>query len=511
MINENSANKRLIKNTLLLYFRMFLSMAMSLYLSRITLSYLGINNYGIYNVVGGVVMLITVVSSAFTSSSQRFLSISLGKDDINGVNRCFLTIQNIHILLAVIFFILAEACSVWMIEDYLTIPKERISAAYVVFHLSVLTTLLTLLNVPYQALLIASEKFSAFAYIGIIEQASKLVAILILVHLSGDHLIRYATLLFVLSLSIRLVYAVYARKNFRQITAYRLFIDKEKFNEIWRYVSWAYLGNFSGIAKEHGINIVIGHFFGVAINAARGVSMQVYNAIFQFGNNFVAALHPQITKCYASQDYDRAIKLVVKGTKFTFILMYVIAVPILIRLNQLLAIWLKEVPEHTLIFCRLIIALCIVRTIQDPINTLYLAIGKIKKSQIFAAINTVICLLFCALLFYVGLPPESSVFLSLLLEVFNILVTCHLLAELIKIDWGSFFKNGVVPIGKVVIISLPANLFFYWMSGTGIVCTLLICAIVFVVNVSIVFLCGLDKNEKKYIVVLFNEKLRKLQ
>ena len=141
MINENSANKRLIKNTLLLYFRMFLSMAMSLYLSRITLSYLGINNYGIYNVVGGVVMLITVVSSAFTSSSQRFLSISLGKDDINGVNRCFLTIQNIHILLAVIFFILAEACSVWMIEDYLTIPKERISAAYVVFHLSVLTTL----------------------------------------------------------------------------------------------------------------------------------------------------------------------------------------------------------------------------------------------------------------------------------------------------------------------------------------------------------------------------------
>lgn len=260
MINENSANKRLIKNTLLLYFRMFLSMAMSLYLSRITLSYLGINNYGIYNVVGGVVMLITVVSSAFTSSSQRFLSISLGKDDINGVNRCFLTIQNIHILLAVIFFILAEACSVWMIEDYLTIPKERISAAYVVFHLSVLTTLLTLLNVPYQALLIASEKFSAFAYIGIIEQASKLVAILILVHLSGDHLIRYATLLFVLSLSIRLVYAVYARKNFRQITAYRLFIDREKFNEIWRYVSWAYLGNFSGIAKEHGINIVIGHF-----------------------------------------------------------------------------------------------------------------------------------------------------------------------------------------------------------------------------------------------------------
>ena len=231
MINENSANKRLIKNTLLLYFRMFLSMAMSLYLSRITLSYLGINNYGIYNVVGGVVMLITVVSSAFTSSSQRFLSISLGKDDINGVNRCFLTIQNIHILLAVIFFILAEACSVWMIEDYLTIPKERISAAYVVFHLSVLTTLLTLLNVPYQALLIASEKFSAFAYIGIIEQASQLVAILILVHLSGDHLIRYATLLFVLSLSIRLVYAVYARKNFRQITAYRLFIDREKSNK----------------------------------------------------------------------------------------------------------------------------------------------------------------------------------------------------------------------------------------------------------------------------------------
>lgn len=147
-------------------------------------------------------------------------------------------------------FILAEACSVWMIEDYLTIPKERISAAYVVFHLSVLTTLLTLLNVPYQALLIASEKFSAFAYIGIIEQASKLVAILILVHLSGDHLIRYATLLFVLSLSIRLVYAVYARKNFRQITAYRLFIDREKFNEIWRYVSWAYLGNFSELLKN---------------------------------------------------------------------------------------------------------------------------------------------------------------------------------------------------------------------------------------------------------------------
>lgn len=505
---ENS-NRRLAKNTAFLYVRMFLSMAISLYTSRITLQYLGVENYGIYNVVGGAVSFVTIISAAFTNSTQRFFALALGKRDETLLRKYFITIQNIHILLGIVFFLVAEIISYWLIEQYLLIPEGRIGVAYVVYHLSVLTMFFSLVTIPYTSLLIAAEHLSVYAYIGIGEQIVKLAGLLALIYVVGDPLILYASFMFGLSFFVRSIYSHYSSRHFSRTVKYKFRIDHGILRDIWSFVSWAYLGSFSGIAKEQGVNIVIGHFFGVTINAARGVSMQVYNAVTAFGNSFISALRPQIVKSYGAGEIEHALNLTAKGVKITFFLMYIIVLPLIIECPFVLSVWLKEVPFKAVIFTRLVLILCVLRTFQDPISTLYLAIGKIKKSQILAALYSVVCLISCMLVFALGAAPEISVWISMLIEIANFYTVCYLLSDLVTVNWGVFLKQSLFPIAKVLLLTAPVLTIIVNEMEEGIVRFFFIVPSSIFLTTVVIYFAGLDNSERSMFVSMVQNKFRK--
>lgn len=503
----DSSNKRLAKNTVVLYIRMFFSMAISLYTSRVTLEYLGVDNYGIYNVIGGVVIFINTISAAFSNSAQRFFALALGKQDDDLLRRYFLVIQNIHILLAIVFFVVAELTSVWLIESYLMIPLERINAAYIVYHLSVLTTVFSLITIPYISMLLAAEHLSTFAYVGISEQIIKLIGILALLHVVGDPLIWYSSFIFLLSFFIRSVYSYFCSRYFTWIVKYKFLLDIVIMKDIWNFVSWAYLGSFSGIAKEHGVNIIIGHYFGVAINAARGVSMQVYSAVTAFGNSFISALRPQIIKSYGAGDIQHSVNLTSKGTKFIFFLMYLMVLPLILECTFVLNLWLVEVPQKAVIFTELVLILSLLRAIQDPIITLYLAIGKIKKSQIISVVCTILCLVACILVFELGGSAETSVLVSMLLEIANLLIICYLLNELIEIDWALFCRNSLYPIVKVVISTVPVLAVIKCCMVDGLFSFCAILGLSVIINALSIYYLGLDKHEQMILVNYVRRKI----
>lgn len=505
----DSSNKRLAKNTVVLYIRMFLSMAISLYISRVTLDYLGVENYGIYNVIGGVVIFINTITAAFSNSAQRFFALALGKQDDGLLRRYYLVIQNIHLLLALLFLVVAELISVWLIESYLMIPPERISAAYIVYHLSVLTMVFSLITIPYISLLLAAEHLTTFAYVGISEQIIKLIGILILVHVAGDPLIWYSSFIFALSFFVRSIYSHFCSRYFSPIVRYNFLFDKAILKDIWQFVSWAYLGSFSGIAKEHGVNIIIGHYFGVAVNAARGVSMQVYNAVTAFGNSFISALRPQIVKSYGAGDIQHSVNLTSKGVKIIFFLMYLMVLPLFFECSFVLNLWLVEVPYKAVAFTELILALCVLRAIQDPIITLYLAIGKIKKSQILSVVFTVVCLVACMIFFELGASPETSVWISMLLEIVNVLTTCYLLTEFIEIDWALFCRNSLYPIAKVVVSTAPVLVLVDYYMSDGIIKFLTIVGLSLMINALSIYYLGLDKQEQNILVDYVQRKLNR--
>ena len=322
-------------------------------------------------------------------------------------------------------------------------------------------------------------------------------------------MIWYASFIFALSFLIRYLYSLYCTRYFGKVVKYQFALDKNVLKEIWSFVSWAYLGSFSGIAKEQGVNIIIGHYFGVTINAARGVSMQVYNAVLAFGNNFISALRPQIIKSYGAGDIPHAINLTAKGIKITFYLMYFIILPLVLECPFVLGIWLVDVPYKAVVFTRLVLILCLMRTFQDPVSTLYLAIGKIKKSQILAAVYTVLCLLMCMVAFGMGASPEVSVWISMILEILNLVTVCYLLDELIKVDWFTFIRNSMLPILKVVVLTIPGLLISEQCLNAGVIRFLIVSILSVLLNSLVIYYVGLDKSERSMIVSIVKNKLGK--
>lgn len=502
-------NKRIAKNTLYLYIRVFFTMLISLYISRVTLELLGVEDYGIYNVVGGIVTLMTILTAAFSNSTQRFLSYSIGTGNEEDTHKYFLTFLNIHILLSLFLFIVAEACAYWLISVYLNIPEDRIFAAHIVFQFSLITAIVNLISAPYMSLVIAEEAFSIFAYIGIGEQIVKLGGILLLFQIKAvDSLIYYGAFLLVVAIAVRVIYQVFCHRKYSNIIAYKVKIYKECFIEIWKFISWAYLGNFSGIFKEQGINLLIGHFFGVKINAARGVSMQVYSAISLLGLNLVSAFRPQITKNYASGNIEHSISLMSVSTKYTYFLMYLFALPLLLETPMVLSLWLKNVPDYAVIFTRLVIILCLVRSVQEPLNTLYLAIGRIKASQILAVIYSITTVLICYFIFKCGAVSYYSVYLSIFIDAFAIIPLLYLTKRLIPLSFHTLLKDVLFPIIVVTLISCVIS--YLWVAThESSLSRLLISSIISLsITLCSIYLFGLKKSERSILYSYMKSKIK---
>ena len=338
-MEKNNNRTRLIKNTAFLYLRTFLSLVISLYTSRVVLSTLGIEDYGIYNVVGGFVAMFALVSASLTNSISRFITFELGRGDKIRLNRIFCTSINIQIVLSAIIIILAELVGAWFIYTKMNIPEGREFAALWVFQCSLLSFIFGLISVPYNALIVAHEHMKAFAYIGLGESLLKLGAVYLLVLFAMDKLILYAILLTSIALFLRLVYSFYCRKHFEECH-YHFILDKSLFREIGSFAGWYLFGTSAYIFNTQGVNLIINIFFGVVLNAARGVATQVDSAVRMFVNNFTTALNPQIIKTYAEGNTTESFKLVFKGAKFSFYLMLFFLIPLVLEADYVLGLWL---------------------------------------------------------------------------------------------------------------------------------------------------------------------------
>ncbi|MCI9285906.1 MAG: lipopolysaccharide biosynthesis protein, partial [Muribaculaceae bacterium] len=345
-------NKRIAKNTLLLYVRTFFTMCVSLFTSRLTLEALGVDNFGIYNVVGGLVGMFSIISGSITGSISRYLTYGIGKGDIEKLKVLFSTSVNVLLILSGIIILLGETIGIWFLTHKLNIPENQMYAAHWVLQCSLLAFVLGLISIPYNAAIVAHEKMNVFAYMTILDVLFRLGIVYTLFVTPFDRLITYSVFLVCVGLIMRLIYGIYCTRHFAECHYERVF-DKGIFKDMSSFAGWTFLGNTSYLLNTQGVNMIINVFFGVALNAARGIVTQVEGAVMTLVNNFTTAFTPQITKSYAEGNMSYVHSLVCRGTKFSIFLLLFIIVPLIIEAPVVLSLWLKEVPPYTATFLRL--------------------------------------------------------------------------------------------------------------------------------------------------------------
>lgn len=413
MLQDTSANnKRIAKNTLLLYFRMFITMAVGLYTSRVVLNVLGVSDYGIYNVVGGVITMASFLNAAMTQASQRFMSFELGNVNLTRLNRVFCTSVNIHFVICVIAFILGETVGLWFVNEKLNLPEERMIAANWVYQASIITFAISVMSVPYNSAIVAHEKMSAFAYISILDVVLKLLIVFLLMIGSFDKLIAYSVLMVLVTAIVRSCYTFYCKKHFAEC-CYHLGFDKVLSKEMFSFAGWSLFGNLGFSFKDQISNIILNLFYGTTLNAARGIGVHVGVIINSFSSNFTMALNPQITKQYAIGNVEESRKLVYTGSRFSFYLLSLVSIPIIINVDYILKIWLGIVPEYTSQFVVFTLLTSLLYTLSGCVTTAIQATGKIKWFQIGVCIIMLSELPIAWLLLRMGYPPDSVMWPSL--------------------------------------------------------------------------------------------------
>ena len=365
----------------MLYVRMILSMLVSLYTSRVVLNVLGIEDYGIYNVVGGTVIMFGFLNGAMSSATQRFLTYDIGQKNHIQLHKTFNAAQIIHIGIAILIVLIAETIGLWFISNKLNLPGVRLEAALWVYHCSVLSFTVTVIQAPYSALIIAREKMSVFAYLSIVDVLLKLFVVLLLSYISFDKLEFYALLIFGVSVTVAALYRIYSRIHFEE-TKFLIVNDKSLYKRLASYSIWNLFGALSLVAKTQGVSIMLNIFFGVVVNSALGVANQVSGTVYSFVSNFQIASNPQIIKSYATDDKEYMNHLVIRTSKFSFILLFILTLPIIIEIEYILQLWLKLVPEYTVIFTILILIEVLIHSISGSLMAAVSATGNIRFYQL---------------------------------------------------------------------------------------------------------------------------------
>ena len=505
-------NKRIAQNTILLYIRMFLMMAVSLYTSRVILSVLGVEDYGIYNVVGGVISMLSFINGSMASSTQRFLTIEIGKKDFIKLKEVFSTAVTIHFFIAIFIVILSETIGLWFLNNKLNIPANRLYAANWVFQFSILTCCINVIQVPYNAIIIAHEKMSIYAYISIVEAFLKLITVYLIAHINFDKLIIYAIILFIIQLTIRVFYQIYCKNKYTECknTVSTISKDLNLYKTMASFASWNLLGSIAWILRDQGVNILLNLFYGPIINASKGIASQVSGAIMGFITNFQVALNPPITKYYATGDIFEMEKLVYRGIKFSFCILFIIAFPIILNINFILEIWLKEVPSLANIFITLILIDSLIGILfGNPLTVALSATGIIKKYQ------TIVSLTICSIIpiSYILLKLEfniTSVFYAMIILSFITgCVRFYFCKKQIGFSIKRMFRSTLFPIIKMIIISIPIPLItcHYWTGANNILKFTTLCSISIICIGLTIWFIVLSKNERVSLFLLIKNKV----
>lgn len=504
MSKSSVNNKRIAKNTLYLYIRMLFIMAVSLYTVRAILDILGVVDYGIYNVVGGVVTMFAFMNKTLSTSSQRYFSVALAKKDDSELKRVFSLNLTVFSLIGLIIVVFLETVGLWFVNSKMTIPAERMDAANVVYQLSILSMALHIVVIPYMALVVAHEKMNIFAIIGVVDGLLKLAIVFLLTVIPFDKLIIYGILVLLLSFINTVWYAVYCRRHYPE-SHFRWYWNKGEAFELLGFSGWHFLGTFSSTCRSQGINILLNLFFNPAVNAARGVAYQVYAAVHQLVSNFFTAVKPQIYKSYASGQYEDLYKLIDRSTLMCSFLISLLVFPILANTDFVLELWLKKVPEYVIVFTQLILINGLVDSIEGPTIASALATGKIKKYMLVLSgvMISNIPISYVALL--MGCEPWITMCISIFLSCVAVFVRGYMLGGLI----GFPFKDYMILISRIglvyVILGFVCRFVVYGMAQNFI--QFAVSSFLIMVLVTALFALALSKSDRKLAVGFVRKKI----
>lgn len=504
-------NKRIAKNTVFLYFRQILILAVSLYTVRIILNALGEEDYGIYNAIGGFVAMFNILSGALSLAVSRFITYEMGQPNVTTfrLQQIFSSSLLIQIGMGIIVSLLIGTFGVWFIENKMVIPAERMEVALYVLLFSALTFFISLLSVPYNALIIANEQMKAFAYISVVEAILKLAVATLLLVISADKLWLYAIAMMMVALLVRSIYAVYCKRHFPECHFIWTF-DKRLLSQMFSFSGWAFLGNGVVVLKDQGTGILLNIFGGPAVNAAQGIAMRVNAAVYSFVSNFMQASNPQITKNYAAGNLDAMHSLIVRSGKFGFYILLMILLPLCANINYVLGIWLTEVPAHTANFVVLILLYSLVDCFVSPLLTGVLAQGNIKSYEIVLTFIYLVNFISSYVCLKMGMAVESVFILNIIFKA--CVLTALLLHSHSKYGLSvlHYFKACIIPSATVFLISSlfvsvfpkkELSNFGYFVMETS--------AIIIFTSITI-WVAGITKKERFYIKGILSDKLKRL-
>ena len=498
MTDVAANNRRIAKNTLMLYIRMLLIMAVNLYTSRVVLSALGVDDFGIYNVVGGLVAMFSVLSGSLSASITRFITYELGKGNEESLKKIFSSSVTIQIGLAFLIIILAEAVGVWFLNGKMNIPDNRIVAANWVFQLSVLTFVINLISVPYNASIIAHERMSAFAYISILEALGKLAIAFFITISPIDRLVFYAILMCFVALCIRFVYGIYCKRHFEECT-YHFIFDTELLKQMFGFAGWNFIGASSAVLRDQGGNVVINLFCGPAVNAARGIAFQVGNAVNGFVSNFMTALNPQITKSYATGERDYMMTLIHQGARLSFYILLLISLPVLVNTSYILSFWLKTVPDHTELFVQLVLVFAMGESISNPLITAMLATGNIRNYQLIVGGLQMMNLPVSYILLRTGSFPEAVIIVAIIISQCCLAARLFMLRGMIGLSVKGYLKKVYINVLIVTVLSaIVPFLIASRLEDTFVNFVLLCCLSVACTGLTVYYI-GCNKTERQFV------------
>jgi len=510
-MTENSSNKRIAKNTLFLYGRMIIVLLVSLYTTRIVLNTLGVTDYGVFNVVGGFVSMFAFLNSAMSNTTQRFYNFERNTSSIDGRRETYNTALQIQMILAVVIIILLETFGLWYINNKMVIPAERLVAAKYVFQFSTLSLVILVLQIPYSASIIAHEHMDYYALVSIIDVVLKLIIVLILPHISYDKLVFYGATSLLISIINYLLYYFHAKRNFEEIRFQRVFVAR-KFKEMLSFTSWNVFGSFAYMMQGQGLNVLMNAFFGPVVNAARGVAYQIQSAINGFSENTATAFRPQLVESYAKEDFERTRSLMFSMSKFCFVMLCTLSIPVVIELRFILNLWLKgTIPDYTIEFTFLVLANMLLGSLNMPISQTVQATGKVRNYQLIRSVLVTSTLPVAWVVLKMGFSPVSVFVVLVIISILNQPLSMAILHMNFYFSYKDYTKKVLLPCVLFLLISplVPLLIKQFFDESFGRLCVVGISSVCF--SLITAYYVILNKSEKVMVKDIFTNYLKKIK
>lgn len=505
---ENNS-KRIAKNTLFMYFRMLFLLFISLFSVRVVLANLGVEDYGIYNLVASVVVLFNFILNSSSAATSRYLNYALGENDLNRANSIYNCSFIIHLIIVFIVVILLESVGLWLLNNYLVIPSNRMFAANCVFHLSVFTTALNILNIPNHATVIANEKMSFYAIMSIFEGLLKLLSAYVISISKFDKLIVYGLLITGTHILVFFVNLIYVKTKF-SICRFKIVKDKNLYKELLSFSGWSLFSSIGSTCSNQVLTMILNKFYGVIANAAMGIANQVNNTVYQFISNFQVAFEPQIIKSYAAQEKEYLEKLIFRTSKFSFFLLWFFVLPLSLNAPIVLKVWLVEVPEYAVVFLRIILIYSLIDALVGPLWMVSYAIGNIRNYQIVAFIMSFLTVPIAWILLKLGFPPYWIIILRVMSNLLFSMWRLGYLKNRMNFPVMNFIRKVFIPSLFVCVISFIVTYSIYiLLVNNNVVQFFLSCSISVIINVVLMIFIGCGKEEKEYIKIIVKNLCRR--